>query len=125
MLPRTGDVVLCTSTLLYGMRRKQTKSEGGPQCIASCEWVPGANKHRTLLDVETTLVAPSNETSPFSPSGGTVGHGLMWKPNAARLEELREIKDKEDAQIRQKAWVCVMISLVLAMTMAWFMTNVP
>ena len=107
------------------MRPKVPGNGGVPQRIASCEWVPGANKHRTLLDVETTLVAPSNETSPFSPSGSTFGHGMMWKPNAARLEELREMKEAEDEQIRRKAWVCVAISLLLALCVAWLITSTP
>eukprot|EP01043_Picozoa_sp_COSAG02_P000536 COSAG02_NODE_9_length_59728_cov_36.104714_59_plen_159_part_00 len=121
----SGDVVLCTSTLLYGMRPKSSGNDSVPQRIASCEWVPGANKHRTLLDVQTTLVAPSNETSPFSPSGSTFGHGMMWKPSATRLEELREIKEKEDETIRQKAWVCVAISLLMALCVAWLLTSPP
>jgi hypothetical protein len=120
-----GDVVLCTSTLLYGMRPKSPADGPAIQRLASCEWVPGTNKHRTMLDVDATLVAPTNETSPFSPSGGGVGHGLMWKPNATRLAELQEIQDEEDEQIRQKAWICVLISLALALATAWLLTQKP
>ena len=105
------------------MRHEVSRNEGAKQRIATCEWVPGANKHRTLLDVETTLVAPSNETSPFSPSGGTFGHGMMWRPNAARLEELNQMKDDENRGVQQYAWGCVLISLGVALGIGWLLTE--
>ena len=116
---------MCTSTLLYGMRCKPSETESVPQPIASCEWIPGANKHRTLLDVETTLVAPSNETSPFSPSAANFGHGLMWRPNGTRLDELQQQKDEENVKIERRARVCVAVAVVVAMCTAWLLTQPP
>ena len=124
-----GDVVLCTSTLLYGFR---SGSDDPAQRIASCEWAPGANKHRTMTEInlaadDMALGPATDDTSPFSPAGG-VGHGLMWKPSNTeasrklRLAELTRENEQEDERVKGKVWVCVLIAVFFSFFAAWIVT---